>query len=166
MDAIKCLFLKAQYRSPIDFSDERLVEARQALEHLYVVIDRWPNAAPSKDAEVTKQRILFEEAMDDDCNTPQALSVLFDTAALARASSPATAAACAAMIRELGRRIFGLFAEHGATSDAAIEAKIAARNAARKQGDFAASDRIRKELQEAGIILEDTKDGTLWRRKR
>ena len=165
-DALKCCFLKAHYRSPVDFTDERLVEARQALEHLYAVIDRWPDAAPSDNAEVAKRRVLFAEAMDDDCNTPQALSVLFDAAALAHASSPATASACAAMIRELGQRVFGLFAESAAASDAAIDTKIAARNAARKRGDFAASDRIRKELQDAGIILEDTKDGTLWRRKR
>ena len=166
-DALKCFFLKAHYRSPVDFTDERLTEARQSLEHFYAVIDRWPESSDaSTDAEAAKHVAAFEEAMDDDCNTPRALSVLFDLAAVARASDAPRASACAAAIRRLGRQVFDLFPSAGGLLDETIERQIQARNAARVAGDFAKADRIRKELTAAGVILEDTKERTLWRRKR
>ena len=182
-DALKWFFLKAHYRSSIDFTWERLTEAREALEHLYAVIDRpMADALGASEEPAVQERIaVFEQGMDDDCNTPQALSVLFDLAALARTSSSATTAACAAAIRRLGQEVFGLFTDVRISvhddirvgenaqidlSEQEIERLKQERNEARHQGDYRKADDIRATLLKAGVIIEDTKDGTLWRRKR
>jgi cysteinyl-tRNA synthetase len=122
--------------------------------------------------------VRFREAMDDDFNTAEAMAVLFDLAReinKARESDLERAAGLAALLIKMGG-VLGLLkanpdaylkgsgAESG-LSDAEIEALIEARQRARQQKDWAESDRIRDQLQDAGIILEDGAQGTSWRRK-
>ena len=109
--------------------------------------------------------------MDDDFNTPEAVAVLFDLAnEVNRAQSPEAAA----QLKVLGG-VLGLLqreaqeflqggSDEGGSDDDAINAQIAARIAAKKAKNFAEADRIRKELAEAGIFLEDSAQGTTWRR--
>ncbi len=113
----------------------------------------------------------FKAAMDDDLNTPEAVAVLFDLAnEVNRNQSPQTAAQLKALAGVLGllQRDAQEFLQGGAAEggldDAAINAQIEARIAAKKAKNFAEADRIRKELLEAGVVLEDSAQGTTWRK--
>jgi cysteinyl-tRNA synthetase len=109
--------------------------------------------------------------MDDDFNTPEAVAVLFDLAAeVNRSQSTEAAAQLKALAGALGllgrdaQEFLQGMANEGGLNDAAISAQIDARITAKKAKNFAEADRIRKELLEAGIVLEDTAQGTTWRR--
>jgi cysteinyl-tRNA synthetase len=187
-EVIRFFILRAHYRSPLNYSDAHLDDARAALTRLYTALvgmDPGPGiglgiepgaAALAVDWDET-HAVRFREAMDDDFNTPVALAVLFDLVTeLNKSKSPAHARqlkALAALIGLLerapqaflqGERQGGGEAA-GEHSPAAIAQLIEARGNAKKQRNFAESDKIRAELLAAGIILEDKPDGTTnWRR--
>ena len=129
----------------------------------------WGGGAPDW---TTPNAIRFKSAMDDDFNTPEAVAVLFDLAndANRNQSSAETASQLKALAGVLGllqrdpQEFLQGEASEGGLDDSAINVQIEARIAAKKARNFAEADRIRKELIEAGIMLEDTAQGTIWRR--
>jgi cysteinyl-tRNA synthetase len=175
-EVVRYFILNSHYRSPLNYSDAQLDQARSALGRLYIALRGMPLTEAPKESDY-RQR--FTSAMDDDFNTPVAISVLFERAREAntlRESKPAEAARLAGLLRELGG-VLGLLeadpdiylqaggaTERGLTAEA-VEQLIAARKAARVAKDWKEADRLRGELDSAGIVIEDGAGGTTWRRK-
>ena len=174
-DALKIFYLQAHYSSSIDFSDEKMNECKSALERFHILFDsadrmkkRKPDKQFAKRIEDLEKK--FIEAMDDDFNTPQALAILFDMLKEANKDinqDSGDILCVSETISKLGA-IFGLFlAEEKIDKELEnyVESKIKERKEEKEKKDFKKADVIRKELKGKGIILEDTKEGTTWRRK-
>ena len=171
-EVVRFFILRAHYRSPLNYSDAHLDDARSALTRLYTALKNHPATDAAVDwSEAHAQK--FAAAMNDDFGTSEAIAVLFDLANLVNRDNDA---ALAAQLRGLAG-VLGLLqrdsqvflqaapaSEDGLSNDA-IEALLIARNEAKKAKNFAESDRIRDELKTAGIVLEDKPGGlTEWRR--
>ncbi len=170
-EVVRFFVVRAHYRSPLNYSDEHLEDARHALARLYTALKGSPlDTGPPDWDEAHGRR--FREAMDDDFNTPEAVAVLFD---LANEVNRAHSTALARQLRSLGR-LLGLLGRESEAflragtrlgdeiSDAQIGALIAERNEARRAKDFRRADEIRDELLRQRIVLEDGPQGTTWRR--
>ena len=176
-EVVRFYLLNAHYRSPIDFSDAALDEAASAHDRLAATLHRYRTASGGDgqpealhDA-VTTARADFTTAMDDDFNTREALAALFGLAREANRYEPGTLDselrdAVVAAFEELGGEVLGLFAprEAAGPGDTEIEALLAQREAARAAKEWAEADRIRDELAEQGVEVQDTPDGVRWRR--
>lgn len=169
-EVVRFFILRAHYRSPLNYSDQHLDDARQSLTRLYTALkDVNAQAAGEIDWE-NDYAARFRAAMDDDFNTPEAIAVLFE---LANGVNRSRSVQQAALLRALGG-ILGLLGREpeaflqadGGTgiSGEEIERLIEARKAARKAKNFAEADRIRDTLLQRGVILEDGAGGTTWRR--
>ncbi|AHL75740.1 cysteinyl-tRNA synthetase [Stutzerimonas stutzeri] len=171
-EVVRYLLVSSHYRSPINYSEDSLKEAKGALERFYHALKGLPDAAPIG-GEAFIER--FSAAMDDDFNTPEACAVLFELAREVnrlRVSDPQAAAGLAARLKALAEPLGVLhlepddFLQAGAAGkvDAAeVEALIAARLQARVEKNWAESDRIRDQLTAMNVVLEDGKGGTTWR---
>jgi cysteinyl-tRNA synthetase len=173
-EVVRFFILRAHYRSPLNYSDAHLDDAKNALTRLYNALKDVQADDQSLDwSETYAQR--FSEAMNDDFNTPLAIAALFD---LANEVNKTKSSALARQLRSLAG-IIGLLqrnpkqflqadlagGELGSDVEAEVSAQIEARAAAKKNKNFAEADRIRADLQAKGIILEDKPGGlTEWRR--
>ncbi|HAO34090.1 MAG TPA: cysteine--tRNA ligase [Candidatus Competibacter sp.] len=180
-EVVRLFILASHYRGPLNYADENLDHAKASLDRLYLAL----RGLPVVETPVAEEwRVRFERAMDDDFNTPEALAVLFDLARelnRLRNEDPEAAVRLGASLRHLAG-LLGLLqsdtesylqAEAGEASavdgeshysSERIEALIDERAAARKGRNWSEADRIRAVLQEAGIVLEDSAQGTIWRR--
>ncbi len=172
-EEVRYFLLSSHYRSPLNYTAEMLEQARGAMQRLYLAL-RGLAAADVAGGDAEPER--YAAAMDDDFNTPLALSVLFDLARdvnrLRETEDPA-AAGLAPRLRSLAG-VLGLLQQpaedylKGAgavdANDVEIDRLVEARTEARRQRDFARADGIRDELQARGIVLEDSAEGTTWRR--
>lgn len=175
-ETIRYFLMSGHYRSQLNYSEENLKQARSALERLYTALRGTDKSVATAGGEAFEAR--FIEAMDDDFNTPEAYSVLFDMAREVnrlKGEDMAAANGMASHLRKLSS-VLGLleqepeaFLQSGAQADdgevAEIEALIQQRLDARKAKDWAAADAARDRLNEMGIVLEDGPQGTTWRRK-
>ena len=172
-ETVRYFLMSGHYRSQLNYSDENLNQGRAALERLYTALRGLPVVAAAGGESYVER---FRAAMDDDFNTPEAYSVLFDLAREVnrlKGEGAVEAAALAGRLRELAG-VLGLLEQDpeaffkGNEADdevAEIEGLIKARNDARAAKDWPAADAARNRLTEMGIVLEDGAGGTSWRRK-
>jgi cysteinyl-tRNA synthetase len=181
---VRFFILQSHYRSPLDFSEQAIEAAAKGLEKLQNTIERVRGEIKKRKAgggslpDLDEHRKRFFEAMDDDFNTPQAIAVLFD---LSRSINELIASADGASINALEKAdkffggsidtILGLTLKTNVRSSSSgllepnlVEMLIDARKEARTNKLWALSDNIRDKLKALGIILEDTKDGTTWKK--
>ncbi len=176
-EVLRYFIVSSHYRSPLNFSKTNLNHAKTSLTRLYTAI-RGLSASKAAMDEVSQRfdyEVRFNTALDDDFNTPIALSILFELAKMVNSQRQQDfdlANALAQLLKKLGGYIgilqveADMFLKQGtALSATDIDEKIKQRNDAKDDKNFILSDQIRDELYEFGILLEDSVDGTTWRRK-
>lgn len=179
LQVLRFFMLSAHYRSPLNFSAELMDSAKNGLDRIVTAVQRVDEireknhpghadneAIAAADALVTK----FEDAMDDDFNTADGIAALFELVKLANTSvkedsSSLTASAFSEKMHTMCD-VFGIITEKKEeVLDADVEALIQERQAARKAKNFARADEIRNQLDQMGIVLQDTREGVKWSRK-
>jgi cysteinyl-tRNA synthetase len=180
-EVVRFFILRAHYRSPLNYSDQHLDDAKLALTRLYTAL-RIYDVVDTKIDWQQPQATRFKHAMDDDFNTPEAMAVLFD---LANEVNKTKSLESASLLKNLGG-VLGLLQRDASEflqgvvqapsiqaegkelterlDNREIDSKILERIEAKKTRNFVEADRIRKELADAGIVLEDSPLGTTWRR--
>ena len=170
-EVVRFFILRAHYRSPLNYSDQHLDDAKLALTRLYTAL----RGFDVTDAEIDwlhPQATRFKAALDDDFNTPEVMAILFD---LASEVNKTKLIATAGLLKNLANvmglltlspevYLQGKIAVNLSQSILDIDALIIARNVAKKSKNFDEADRIRQELADRSIILEDNPQGTTWRR--
>jgi cysteinyl-tRNA synthetase len=166
-EVVRFFILRAHYRSPLNYSDMHLDDAKLALQRLYVSL----RGFKIEHSDVDWSHPLahkFKEAMDDDFNTPEAISILFD---LANEINKSKSAPLADLLRSLAKTIGLLerdpetFLKGDEKISLNIDMLILQRYEAKTNKNFKEADRIRSLLLESGIVLEDTPQGTIWRKE-
>ncbi|NOY54661.1 MAG: cysteine--tRNA ligase [Actinobacteria bacterium] len=183
--AIRLFYLRAHYRTPQEYSEALLADAKASVERLWTFRRRGPGELSTEPDEAAIAR--FEEAMDDDFNTPEAVGILFDVVREGNRRIDAGEDAGpifsafdviagvlglippSESLDELRMELAALAEElgigPGATAEETVERLIAARRVARDERDWATADSVRKRLDDLGVVLEDTADGARWHRR-
>jgi len=176
-DLLKLIFLMSQYRHPVDYTNDKIEQARKAKERIAIFLQKADEALEgheSKAAKACEHEAAFTEAMDDDFNTSLALSAIFKCVEAGnkilgkkelKGADADRLDSSRSFIRKASKGLFALDLEYKKVEDKAVLKKISAREEARKNKDFALADKIRQELADEGIILEDSKEGSKWRRR-
>jgi len=195
-DYLKLFFLSAHYRSPIDFTEEKIEEAKKEKERFKILFDKIRDIQfhdqidkvskkehgipdPQVDSAINYVTRRFEAAMDDDFNTSLALAILFDLVTAANKYIHVKDRFTQEEIKVISKiekvllELSGVFNLNLSEDQASVDVDFInwvvemknKRDAARREKDFKTSDEIRKQLLDKGIILEDTKEGTVWRRR-
>ncbi|WP_461522030.1 cysteine--tRNA ligase [Porticoccus sp.] len=178
-EVVRYFLLSSHYRSPINYSEENLIEAKGGLERFYTALRPFADVAPVSLDELKHSDYYrrFVESMDDDFNTREALSAMYDLVRDINTQAKTDLAQARKLVAELKAMgaVFGIlgcdpeaFMQGGSEGDldaAQIEALIAERVAAKKNRDFARADQIRDDLLAQGVVLEDSREGTTWRRE-
>jgi cysteinyl-tRNA synthetase len=178
-ESIRYLLASVPYRKGLNFTLEGLKSATTAIDRLRnfsLRLDsaKWPQGKNEKMEQLAERaQADFRAALDDDLNTAEALGAIFDFVREANVAADAgefhsgDVASARALLNQFDRffDVLRPSAGAGGLSDTEVESLIATRTAAKKARDFAKADRIRAELLEQGIVLEDTKDGIRWKRK-
>ena len=181
LQVLRFFMLNAHYRSPLNFSADLMESSKNALERILTAVENLKYVAEHTDVqEMTEEEVLkleetkkfeenFDDSMDDDFNTADAIAAVFDLVKFANTNVSETSSK--AFAEELQAKIQGLCDILGIITekkeellDADIEQLIEERQAARKAKNFARADEIRNELLEKGIVLEDTREGVKWKR--
>jgi cysteinyl-tRNA synthetase len=162
---LRLFFLRAHYRSPIEFSEDLLAAAGVAYQRLFRFMQRAPKTELNSDPEVVHR---FEAAMDNDFSTPEALAVLFEAVTEANRilDEGGEAGPIVAAAREIAD-VLGIQTDPQTRheDEALVDGLLAERDRARAERDFARSDQIRDELAQMGVVVEDTPDGARWFRR-
>ena len=165
-ETVRFFTLRTHYRSPVNFSDQNLDDARASLRRLYTALDKVEAGEVGAPDWNHPRAAAFREAMNDDFNTPIAVAQLFELAAeVNRASRPEDARLLKALGGVLGilQQAPRAFLQGGGSADeATIARRIEERLAAKKAGNYSLADEIRKSLAEEGIVLKDSAVGTTW----
>ena len=179
-EVVRYFLLSSHYRSPINYSEDNLIEARQGLERFYFALQNFAEVAPTSLAELEGSTYYqrFVTAMDDDFNSREAFSAMYDLVrelnTVAR-EDQSKAQTMAGELKALGG-ILGVLQENpevflkgsaqdsDGLSDADIDTLIAEREAAKLNKNYARADEVREALKAQGIVLEDSREGTRWRR--
>ncbi len=172
-ETLRMALIRAKYREPLNWNDELVEQAKSQLDRMYGTLERLADI--TLEAHEIKASAAFNAAMDDDLNTPKAVSVLMETVTLAnRSEDLAERRRCKAELLAGGREL-GILqqdpvawakgsADSEGTDDAAIDALVAERVAARAAKDFKRADEVRDQLLALGIQIMDGANGTQWRR--
>jgi len=179
-EVIRFFLISSHYRSPINYSEENLVEAKTGLERFYIALRDFAAVAPADRQQLEASALYrrFVEAMDDDFNTREAVAAMYDVVrdlnAAQRGGEHDRARALAAELKGFGA-VFGILgaepetylqggAGSGGIDAGRVEALIAERAEAKRSRDFSRADAIRDELLQQGIVLEDSREGTTWKK--
>ena len=173
-EALRLVLLQTHYRAPLDFTKYAVQQAKVTLDRMYSALRNTPAALAGSNAPNPNR---VQEALEDELNTPLALAGLHESITALNAASDFTSKAQAKHDVLAAGGLLGLLQEdpedwfrwqpvgdEARLDDAAIDVRVAQRTAARKAKNFTESDRIRDELTEAGVVLEDNPEGTIWRR--
>ncbi|MBQ0721435.1 MAG: cysteine--tRNA ligase [Gammaproteobacteria bacterium] len=179
-EVVRYFLLSSHYRSPINYSEANLIEARQGLERFYFALQNFAEVAPTPLADLQGSAYYqrFVAAMDDDFNTREAFSAMYELVRELNTVAREDQHQAQVMVGEL-KALGGILGvleadpqaflkgsaqDSSGLADADIDALIGEREAAKLNKDYARADAVREELKEQGIVLEDSREGTRWRR--